>query len=182
MIEEPWRERLHDSAWWGRSVHAQHLLTMFLGQDGSTTRLCEKLTGGPVSVRVVHQETVTDVPAKVESMLPGKRFLLRVATLHSRGHVLLDSLSYIAADSLPEDVVQALEAGRTPIGHLLARLWHKRDFHRHDPGMLELLWIRVGSPDPQSSRSYTVITPGGPCMLVAETFRGGILRACAPRG
>jgi chorismate-pyruvate lyase len=158
-----------------QAQHAEAMLRLFLAQDGSTTRLCEALAGGRVSLQVLAQSVVPELPAHLAGALPGARFLRRLTSLGAQGQVMLDSISYIAIDAVDARIVSELEAGVTPIGHLLARLWTRRGFRAPDPLLFEELWPAVGEPDLSASRSYTVFTPEGPCMLIGETFRRGML-------
>jgi len=160
-----------------QAAFAQAMLRLFLTQDGSTTRLCEAIAGERVSLQVLDQHVVHELPAQMTGALPGARFLRRLIALGARGQVMLDSISYMAMDALGSDDLRALEGGATPIGYLLANLWTRRGFRPHDPQLFEELWRKVGIPDAQASRSFTVITPEGPCMVIAETFRRGILTA-----
>lgn len=153
---------------------ARALLPVLLHQDGSTTRLLEAITGGPIQVQVLHQHEVDALPAALHGVLPGTRFLRRLTALCAHGEVLLDSLAYIALDGLPPDIAAELHAGQRPIGHLLAKLWTRRRFGAHDAALLEELWRTVGRPDAQASRSCVIDTPVGACMVLAETFRAGI--------
>lgn len=154
---------------------ASPVLRLLLHQDGSTTRLLEMLAGGPVSVQVLEQGVVRKLPPQLQGALPGRSFLRRMTALHAHGHVLLDSLSYIALDALPAGIVEGLQRGSTPIGHLLARLWVRRSFRAGDTQLFDELWNVVGVPDPLASRSCTILTPAGPCLVLAETFRRGVL-------
>ena len=160
-----------------QAAFAQAMLRVFLAQDGSTTRLCEAIAGERVSVRVLDQRVVHELPGNMAAALPGSRFLRRVIALGARGQVMLDSISYHAMDALGDDEIRALEGGATPIGYLLAQLWTRRSFRPHDPQLFEELWREVGIPDAPASRSFTVITPEGPGMVIAETFRRGMLTA-----
>src|SRR5437016_2314880 len=76
---------------WGNT-----LLQVLLEQDGSTTRVFEAITGDRVSVHVLDQTTVRQLPPELAGFLPGESFLRRLSALEAGGHVLLDSLSYIA--------------------------------------------------------------------------------------
>jgi len=163
-----------------QAAFAQALLRVFLTQDGSTTRLCEAIARDRVAIHLLEQAVVQQLPAQMGTALPGSRFLRRLTAIEAKGQVMLDSISYIAMDALGADIVQELEAGVTPIGHLLARLWTRRSFRADDTELFEELWLKVGDPDAQASRSYTVITPQGPCMIIGETFRRGILTLASP--
>jgi chorismate-pyruvate lyase len=158
-------------------AHAR-VLQLLLAQDGSTTRLCETIAGGPVALQVLAQRTVQEVPAVVRTVLPGTRFIERISCLAAHGEAMMDNLSYIALAGVPADVQRDLEAGTMPIGHLFARMWIRRSFLGAQPALQERLWGAVGGPpDPQASRSYSVVTPQGPAMLITETFRRGMLMA-----
>jgi chorismate-pyruvate lyase len=98
-----------------------------------------------------------------------------VTSLHVSGHVLLDSLAYIAVEALPPPLVQELRGGIRPIGHVLANVWTRRTLRDQDARLLEELWGAVGNPDLPASRSLCIYTPRAPCILLAETFRRGIL-------
>ena len=160
------------------SNHPAHarVLQLLLAQDGSTTRLCETIAGGPVLLQLLEQRVVTDVPPQVSAILPGERFIERITCLAAHGQVMMDNLSYIALQGLPVDVQDALQAGTMPIGHLLARMWVRRTFLGPQPVLCERLWAAAGGlPDAKASRSYSIETPAGPCMLITETFRRGML-------
>ena len=155
--------------------HAR-VLQLLLAQDGSTTRLCETVAGGPVDLHVLAQHPAQEVPDVVRSVLPGTRFIERITTLSAHGEAMMDNLSYIALAGLPHDVQRDLEAGTMPIGHLFARMWIRRSFLGAQPTLCERLWATTrGLPDAAASRSYSVVTPQGPCMLITETFRRGML-------
>jgi chorismate-pyruvate lyase len=156
-------------------VDARALLHLLLHQDGSTTRLLELLAGGDITVHVLAQDLVRQLPSHLASALPGRTFLRRLTSLEAHGCVLLDSLSYIAVEALPASAVQELVAGVRPIGHVLAGLWTRRSFRDQDTGIFEELWAAVGEPDPPASRSTLISTPAGACMVLAETFRRGVL-------
>jgi chorismate-pyruvate lyase len=156
-------------------AYAQGVLRLLLAQDGSTTRLCEAIADGPVSLHVLHQRVVHTAPDEVLRSLPGPDFIERVTCLAAHGQVMMDNLSYIALDGLPDDLRRDLEVGTRPIGHLLARLWVRRAFLDEAAALHERLWSTVGQADPQASRAYTVSTPEGPRMVIAETFRRGML-------
>ena len=152
------------------------MLQLLLAQDGSTTRLCETIAGGPVSLHVIEQRVVNEVPAEVRAALPGTGFIERITCLAAHGEVMMDNLSYIALDGLPADVRRDLEAGVMPIGHLLARLWVRRAFLDAAPALYERLWAAAGwLRDAAASRTYCIVTPDGPRMLIAETYRRGML-------
>ena len=158
-----------------QTANARSVLQLLLAQDGSTTRLCETIARGPVSLHVVEQQVVDAVPAEVRAALPGSRFIERITCLAAHGQVMMDNLSYIALDGLPADVRRDLEAGVMPIGHLLSRMWVRRSFLDVMPMLYERLWGAVGLPDADASRTYSVATPVGPRMLITETYRRGML-------
>lgn len=153
----------------------RRLLALLLAQDGSTTRLCEAVAGGPVSVLLHGQEVVGEVPGPVRARLPGEAFIRRVTSLVAQGQVLMDNLSYIALQGLEPDVEADLRAGVMPIGHLLARWWVRRDRLTPADLLLQPLWQVVGLPDPDAARAYVIVTPAGPRMVIAEAFRRGML-------
>lgn len=159
------------------------VLQLLLVQDGSTTRLCETVAAGPIELHLVAQRVVTSVPPEVRAELPGTRFIERITCLAAHGQVMMDNLVYIALDGLQPDVQRDLKLGVAPIGHLLARLWVRRRFLDAVPALYERLWAAAGGmPDPAASRLYCIATPEGPRMLIAETFRRGMLMqpaACA---
>ena len=159
-----------------QAERARSMLQLLLAQDGSTTRLCEAIADGPVSLHVLAQRVVDVVPAEVRATLPGSGFIERITCLAAHGQVLMDNLTYIALDGLPADVRRDLEAGVMPIGHLLARLWVRRTFLDAAPVLYERLWDAVGGlADADASRTYCIATPEGPRMLIAETYRRGML-------
>jgi len=154
----------------------RRFLDLLLAQDGSTTRLCETVAGGPVLLQVPLQRVTAEVPALVRSSLPGARFIERRVVLAAHGEVMMDNLSYIALEGLPDDARRSLEAGVTPIGHLLERLWVRRAFDDSAAAPLRRrLWDACGLPDAGATRSYRVDTPDGPLMLITETWRRGML-------
>jgi chorismate-pyruvate lyase len=160
----------------------QRILTILMAQDGSTTRICESIARYPVDLELVRQAVVSDVPDIVREVLPGKRFIERVTSLVAAGQVLMDNLSYIALEGLPAHLQRDLEAGTVPIGHLLARLWVRRvPLPRTDRVLEEVLWSFVGLPDPAATRSYAITTTDGPLMVIAETYRRGMLAEFAGR-
>ena len=151
------------------------MLHLLLAQDGSTTRLCETIAHGPVTLHVIEQRIVESVPPQVRSALPGSRFIKRITYLAAHAQVMMDNLSYIALDGLEPDVRRDLETGAVPIGHMLARMWVRRSFLEAAPGLYQELWSEVGLPDPEASRNYSIATPEGPRLLIAETYRRGML-------
>lgn len=163
-----------------QAARARHLLPLLLAQDGSTTRLCETIAAGAVSLQLLEQRMVDAVPAAVSAVLPGKRFIERITCLAAHGQVMMDNLSYIALDGLAADVKRDLEAGSMPIGHLLSRLWVRRSFLNAEPTLYARLWAAVGLPDPAASRVYSIATPEGPLMLIAEAYRRGMLMEQLP--
>lgn len=156
------------------------VLRLLLAQDGSTTRLCETIAGGPVGLQVLHQAATDAVPALVREMLPGSRFIERIATLGAHGEVMMDALAYIALQGLDARLQRDLEAGVAPIGHLLGRLWLRREAVPDAAALHERLWRAVGTPDPAATRAYRIVTPEGPRMLIVETFRRGMLMERMP--
>ena len=160
-----------------QAATAHRVLPLLLAQDGSTTRLCETVAGGPVALWVYAQHTVDSVPAEVRAVLPGSRFIERITCLAAHGQVLMDNLTYIALDGLAPDLQRDLEAATLPIGHLLARLWVRRAALAvtATPVLARRLWDVVGVPDAPASRSYSIATPEGPLMLIAESYRRGML-------
>ena len=166
-------QRQHFDA--GADPCAKRLLQLLLTQDGSTTRLCESIAGGPVQLHVLQQRVTHEVPTVVLTALRGNEFIERCTFLAAHGQVMMDNLSYIALESVPPHLRRDLEDGVMPIGHLLARMWVRRSFLAAAPMMYERLWTVVGLPDPDASRAYCIATPEGPRMLIAETYRRGML-------
>lgn len=169
--------RLHRESFLHGSEHPaeEFVLQLFIAQDGSTTRLLEAVAGGSFSVHVLDQRVVHELPKQLLGSLPGNRFLRRLTSLEARGHVLLDSLSYIAIDALPEAMARELQEGVSPIGRVLSHLWTRRTFRVGDTELFDELWSVVGCPDMRASRSSCIDTPQGPCIILAETFRRGAL-------
>lgn len=146
-------------------------------QDGSTTRLCETIAGGPIQLHVLEQRACNDPPEPVRCALPGTRLIERFSCLASRGAVMLDSLAYVTTQTLPRDVAQEIEGGERPIGHLLERLWIRRaPWARLDDALCARPWAVVGWPDASATRTYTVETPDRPWMVITETLRNGMLK------
>ncbi|MBC7602035.1 MAG: DUF98 domain-containing protein [Ramlibacter sp.] len=184
VIQRPLaRQRFHDlSDSIEQAAHAQGMLQLLLTQDGSTTRLCEAIAQGPVSLHLIEQQIVDVVPDPVRSQLVGASFIERITCLSAHGKVLMDNLSYIALDGLAADLRRDLEDGVMPFGHMLPRLWSRRTFYETAPMLHARLWDVSGLPDPDASRTYCLSTPEGPCMVIAETFRRGMLMAHDRRG
>ena len=151
------------------------MLRLLQAQDGSTTRLCEAIAGGSVTLHVLEQQVVHAAPREVHDALPGSSFIERITCLAAHGQVMMDNLSYIALEGLPPHLRRELEDGVIPIGHLLTRMWVRRAFLDAAPMMYERLWRVVGLPDPDASRTYCILSPEGPRMLIAETYRRGML-------
>ena len=151
------------------------MLRLLLAQDGSTTRLCETVAGRAVSLLLLHQATTTDVPPIVREALPGTHFIERITSLCAHGEVMMDNLTYIALQDLEPSLQRDLQAGTMPIGHLLARLWVRREPRADAASLQQRLWTTVGLPDPGATRAYRIVTPEGPRMLIAETYRRGML-------
>jgi chorismate-pyruvate lyase len=149
-------------------------LRMLLALDGSTTRMCEALAQAPVELLLLHQEQTDDVPAAVREQLGGSAWLARVTSLHAGGRVLMDNLSYTRLDAVPAWFLDGLDAGQAPIGHLLQRLFVRREAVPGSPELSQQLWEQVGAPDPHASRSYRVVTAEGPLMLIFEAYRAGM--------
>lgn len=160
---------------------ASVVLRLLVSQDGSTTRVLESIAGGKFSVHVLDQRIIDALPRQLEGALPGTRFLRRLTSLEAHGHVLLDSLAYIAIDALPGSALRELQEGVSPIGHVLSRLWTRRAFRVDDTDLFDELWSVVGYPDPHASRSSCIYTPDGPCMILGETFRRGALTVQSAR-
>jgi chorismate-pyruvate lyase len=178
MVDEtPRRQRfLPPGASPERSALAHRLLAVLMAQDGSTTRICEAVAGFPVKVELLRQTVVADVPDIVREVLPGARFIERVTSLAAGGEVMMDNLSYVALDRLPQTLQRDLEAGCIPIGHLLTTLWVRRQpLPRQDEQLTQRLWSLVGLPDPEASRAYCIAEQEGPLMVIAETYRQGML-------
>ena len=158
----------------GASGPARRLLALLLAQDGSTTRLCETIAGGPVTLQVNRQAPTADVPELVRRHLPGTSFIERITSLVAHGEVMMDNLAYVALDGLQPALQRDLEAGQMPIGHLLARLWVRREAVSDTGALHEHLWRVVGVPDAAATRAYRIVTPDGPRMLIVETYRRGM--------
>lgn len=153
---------------------AQTLLTVLLAQDGSTTRLCEALSGGPLTLQVLLQQSIAAPPALVRQALPEGPWIERVSSLVAHGQVLTDNLVYIATPALEPALADGLHGGRHPIGHLLRGRFTQRRFLDDTASLLDRLWQHVGTPDPAASRAYVLSTPQGPLMVVVEAFRRGL--------
>jgi chorismate-pyruvate lyase len=174
----PWiRECFHDpAATPAQRAHAHALLRLLIAQDGSATRLCEAIAGGPLELQV-RQAVPAAVPPVVHAHLPGQVFIERYSCIGARGRVMMDNLVYVALDGLDAGLRAGLEGGTTPIGHLLEALWVRRAPLAADAAapLYERLWGETGLPDPEAARAYTIRTPEGHLFLIAETFRRGML-------
>jgi chorismate-pyruvate lyase len=161
------------------SNQKQHdsFLRLLLTHDGSTTRLCEAMEGFPMKIHLHQQQTVSQVPAEVLSILGGNVWLQRVTSLHNaQGEVFMDNLSFTRLDAVPAWFIEALNEGSTPIGRLLDQLFIKRVKIPTSSELQDLLWNTVGLPDTRASRSYYVTTPEEPFMLIVEVFRNALTR------
>jgi chorismate-pyruvate lyase len=159
---------------------ASSLLRVLLGQDGSTTRLCEVIAGVPVELFLHSQARVETVPDSVLEHLGGASWIERITSLHFDGRVMMDNLTWTRADKIPAEFADDLERGELPVGRLLDRLFVKR---QRIPGSSfgDVLWNQTGLSDPRASRAYTISTQvgssdSGPFMLVFETYRAEIFK------
>lgn len=75
------------------SAACKRVLQLLLKQDGSTTRLCETVAGGPVALHVFAQQIVESAPAAVRAALPGERFIERITCLASHGQVMMGAVA-----------------------------------------------------------------------------------------
>jgi chorismate-pyruvate lyase len=162
------------------NVRALSLLRLLLGQDGSTTRLCEVIAGGPVELHLHSQSRVETVPDGVLEFLGGASWIERITSLHVAGHVMMDNLTWTRVDRIPTEFADDLERGELPVGRLLDRLFVKRQIVSAS-SLGEVLWNQTGLPDPRASRAYTISTQVGSSdqgafMLVFETYRAEIAR------
>jgi len=151
------------------------LLRALMALDGSTTKVCEALARQPVTVQLHRQRQTDDVPAAVREHLGGARWLERVTSLHAHGRVMMDNLSYTRLDAVPDWFLAGLDAGQAPVGHLLAKLFVQRERLAADAATSQALWSQVGAPDDRASRTYRVVTPTGPLMLIFEAWRDGMV-------
>ena len=157
------------------------MLRLLLAQDGSTTRGCEAITGQRVQVLLHHQVRTAEAPSDVLAHLGGSHWLERVATLVVNDQVMMDNLSFTRLDAVPDWFLQGLDAGSAPIGHLLDKLFVRRERVDTSATLQAHLWTHVGQPDPHASRSYRIVTPQGPLMLIFEAFRAGMISAAPER-
>jgi chorismate-pyruvate lyase len=158
-------------------AHQRAVLKLLLAQDGSTTRLCEAVAGGPVELQLLHQQLTTQVPSVVRDHLAGTTFIERVTCLVAHGEVLMDNLTFIAVQGLEPDMQAALCAGQLPIGHLLSRWWVRRQpvVGLGVEALAQHLWRVVGLPDASATRTYGIATPEAVRMVITETYRRGML-------
>ena len=156
-------------------VTSSSLLRVLLGQDGSTTRLCEVIAGGPVELRLHSQTRVDAVPDRVLEHLGGVSLIQRITSLHVAGRVMMDNLTWTRVDRIPPEFADDLERGELPLGRLLDRVFVKRELIQTS-GLGEILWAVTGLPDARASRSYTISSESGAFMLVFETYRAQIAR------
>ncbi len=151
------------------------LLRMLLALDGSTTRICEAVANAPVELLMLHQSQTTQVPQTVHEHLGGENWLMRVTSLHAKGQVLMDNLSYTRLDATPKWFLHELEQGLAPIGHLLKQLFIRREIIAPSADLSAPLWQHVALPDENASRAYKISTPQGPLMLIFEAYRAGMI-------
>jgi chorismate-pyruvate lyase len=151
-------------------------LRLLLAHDGSTTRLCEAVAQAPMQVVLHQQVRSAEVPPEVVEHLGGERWLCRVTSLcDPRGQVLMDNLSFTRLDAVPAWFLQKLDEGRAPIGHMLDALFVRREPVPTTAALQQMLWRHVGVPDDAASRSYRIVTPEQPLMLIFEVFRAGMI-------
>ena len=124
------------------------LLRVLLGQDGSTTRLCEVIAGGPVELHLNSQTRVEAVPDGVLEFLGGTSWIERITSLHFAGRVMMDNLTWTRVDKIPAEFADDLERGKLPVGRLLDRLFVKRQKIQAS-SLGEILWTATGLPDNQ---------------------------------
>ena len=156
------------------------LLRLLLGQDGSTTRLCEVIAGGPVELFLHSQTRVQIVPDGVLEFLGGESWIERITSLHVAGRVMMDNLTFTRTDRIPNEFAADLERGELPVGRLLDRMFVKRRLIQA-LGLGEILWTVTGLPDARASRAYTISTQfgsseSGAFMLIFETYRAEIFQ------
>ena len=156
-------------------VRTSSLLRVLLGQDGSTTRLCEVIAGGPVELCLHSQARVEVVPDRVLEHLGGVSWIERITSLHVAGRVMMDNLTWTRVDRIPLEFAGDLERGELPVGRLLDRLFVKRQLIQAS-NLGEILWAVTGLPDPRAGRAYMISSDVGPFMLVFETYRAQITR------
>jgi chorismate-pyruvate lyase len=154
-----------------------NLLKLLLAQDGSTTKLCEAISDSDVSLVVHSQARVDTVPEVVLRELGGTSWLKRITSLHSESRVLMDNLTYTRLDRVPAWFLADLEQGVAPVGHLLEKVFIRRERIVSSPELEQVLFDVVGFPDSGSSRAYTINTDDEALMLVFETYRAGFARA-----
>ncbi len=165
------RERFPDG-----SAHTR-LKRVLMTQDGSTTRLCAAIAadaGAALELQLVLQERRDAVPPAVAAALGGGRWLVRITSLHARGQVLMDNLSFTRLDTVPAWFLEELDRGVAPIGKLLDSIYVRREPAPASPEVEQLLWDRTGIPHRKASRSYLVRMPEAPLMYIFETWRGAI--------
>lgn len=152
------------------------LRRILLSLDGSTTRACEAIAEKPVKLVVHHQQQIAEAPPAVRSQVGGGGWLERVTSLVSDQGVMMDNLSFTRLDAVPDWFLDALNVGTAPVGHLLAKLFVRRETLAIDAEVADHLWRRVGLPDAHASRAYRIVTETGPLMLIYEVFRGAMVR------
>jgi chorismate-pyruvate lyase len=156
---------------------AGNLLKLLLAQDGSTTKLCEAISDSAVSLIVHAQARVDTVPELVRRELGGTSWLERITSLHSDSRVLMDNLTYTRLDRVPAWFLTDLEQGLAPVGHMLEKLFVRREPINSTIDLEQVLFQTVGFPDSNASRAYTINIESGALMLVFETYRAGFARA-----
>jgi chorismate-pyruvate lyase len=152
---------------------AGNLLKLLLAQDGSTTKLCEVIADSKVNLMLHSQVRVETVPEVVVRELGGTSWLKRVTSLHSDSRVLMDNLTFTRLDRVPAWFLTDLEQGLAPVGHLLEKLFVRRERIVSSIELERALFEVVGLPDSGSSRAYTINAEAGAVMLVFETYRAG---------
>jgi hypothetical protein len=152
------------------------LLRVLLAQDGSTTRLCAAICGAAPGLRVHTQDPAARVPGPAAALLSEAHCVERFSSLDGPRGVMMDNLVYADMTRIAGELHGDLEAARIPLGHLLDRLWVRREPLPREQALplLERLWELSGEPDSEASRAYVVRSTAGVLFLIAETFRHGL--------
>ena len=95
---------------------------------------------------------------------------------------LMDNLSYIRFDAVPDTLLQGLKEGSGPIGHLLQTLFVQREAMASSAQIEQTPRPCVGLVDGRASRACCIVTAKrpGPLMLIFAVCRRGLVQGLNP--
>lgn len=150
---------------------------VFLGHDGSMTRLLELSIGGPVSLRTIGQKVVPcpELPSSFLEVRAGEpvneRDILILRSLDERP--LLHARSYTPLSRLEPGFRRDMMRADIPIGRIMRA--HRIEARREilEVGYLDsdpVLGSLLRTPGPYIWRRYNIITGGKPLITIRESL------------